>query len=616
MNRFAAMIWDPAVETRTAQVERWSKHFSEGRWRRVYDRPGLCVFALAHRGPQPVTANIADAGVIIGPLFARGGEAKGRVRQLSPADARAVIADGGQSLVVSHWGNYVAFWRDQTKASTFVLRDPCGGVACFTTEALNVTLVFSHADDVARLPGISWSIDWTYLQSFLVFNYFVTPMTGLRGVTELLAGERLRCAQRLPNERAFVWNGAAIASSPHRLDFAATCEEAASLGRACFSAWGGEYRSILVSLSGGLDSSILINLMRRTSSAELAALHYVGAGYESYELKLARLAAAHADVSLIELEQDPAREMLTRTLTAPLLARPKVQSLAVLIDELSHELAERLGAEAFMLGHGGDNLFLQRGAALHTLADYVRLEGLGQRFWRTTYDAACLKQHSLWHVLAEAIGEGLNGRRWRPYQILERGDWTSQRPLTNTAAQALPDQYKIHPWLAQAARLPAGKGEHLSSVVALYNYHFHHGRGLERDVIYPFFSQPLVEHLLKTPTYVLAHGGLDRAVERAAFGDLIPSEILRRTGKSGADHYLLKVLQHHFAFFRELILDGQLIRQDWIARDRVEKMLAPGFASEGGGALFIYLLAAAEAWLTSWRTRLAAPGPRPIAAEV
>ncbi|HYD86052.1 MAG TPA: asparagine synthase-related protein [Vitreimonas sp.] len=612
MDRFVAMIWDPVVQTRTHQAERWSERLrrASSRWRCVLERPGLRVLALAHRGPAPIAANIGAggasarpeaAGVVIGPMFERGNEAGGRVRALSDAASAAILESGGDALVRRYWGNYVAIWSEPEGGRVAVVRDPCGAVPCFAAHAQGVELVFSHPDDVARLPGICWSIDWTYVQAFLLFNYFVTSATGLEGVTEVLPGERLTFERRGGAARAFVWNGAAIAAAPKRQSAAAASEEARALGETCFRAWGREYASIVASLSGGLDSSILINLMSRVSSARLTALHFVGAGYESYELKLARLAAERAGVEFIAVEQHPERDDVARVLKAPLLARPKAQSLAVLIDDLSVELAERVGADAFMIGHGGDNLFLQRGAALHTLSDYLRLEGLGSRVWQIAYESAVLKQQSVWGVLGDAAVGAWPTRRWAPYAMLERGDWAAHRPLTSEAAAALPQSYKLHPWFAEAARLPPGKGEHLSAIVALYNYHLHHGRGIERDVVYPFLSQPLVEFALKTPTYVLAHGGLDRAIERAAFGDLIPAEIVQRTGKGGADHYLLQVLEHHFGFFRELILDGELARQSWIARDKLEAMLQPGFAVQGAGALFIYLMAAAEAWLSTWR---------------
>jgi asparagine synthase (glutamine-hydrolysing) len=177
--------------------------------------------------------------------------------------------------------------------------------------------------------------------------------------------------------------------------------------------------------------------------------------------------------------------------------------------------------------------------------------------------------------------------------------------LSVSAAKAIPEAYKLHPWFADAMRLPRGKAEHLLSIVALYHYHHHHGRGIARDVIYPFFSQPIAEFALQTPTYIFCEGGIDRSLERAAFADLIPAEIAQRTGKGGADSYLLKVMQANLGFYRDLVLNGALIQQGFLDRAKVETMLSPTFTTQGGGALYVYLLVAAEAWLHSWNSRAA-----------
>jgi asparagine synthase (glutamine-hydrolysing) len=452
---------------------------------------------------------------------------------------------------------------------------------------------------------VRFSVDWTYLQAFVLFNYFVTPKTGLCEMAELMPGQRLDWSAHADPAFDWVWHGGKIAAAPGDLSFGEAKDRLRATAEACFAAWGHEYPKIVASLSGGLDSSILVTLMARASNADLTALHYLGVGRERYEATLARRAAAHAGVRLVELEQDPLKDDVRRILDAPRLARPKAQSLAMLIDDASTRLAEETGAEAFMIGQGGDNLFLQRGAARDPLADYVRLNGFGKDFWTAAYDTSMLQQQSIWSTLARAAASELFPGRWRPYDFLDREEWTAQRPLSVSAAKAIPEAYKLHPWFADAMRLPRGKAEHLLSIVALYHYHHHHGRGIARDVIYPFFSQPIAEFALQTPTYIFCEGGIDRSLERAAFADLIPAEIAQRTGKGGADSYLLKVMQANLGFYRDLVLNGALIQQGFLDRAKVETMLSPTFTTQGGGALYVYLLVAAEAWLHSWNSRAA-----------
>lgn len=49
----------------------------------------------------------------------------------------------------------------------------------------------------------------------------------------------------------------------------------------------------------------------------------------------------------------------------------------------------------------------------------------------------------------------------------------------------------------------------------------------------PYVFWPLIRLSLQIPRSVHCHAGRDRAVERAAFVDILPPEIARRTGKGG-----------------------------------------------------------------------------------
>lgn len=609
MDRFVAMVWNPRDEAASLRVELWRESFERklGAWRCVFSNDGVCVFTRLQRAPTPiVTEWESGQGVIIGALFERGSEHRGRLKRLEHGECQGVLASQGKRLTQNYWGNYVALWRHESankvEARVSLLRDPCGAIACLTSRQCGVELVFAHIEDVALLPGVHFSIDWTYLRAFTLFNYFVTAQTGLVEVKEVLAGQCVSFSNR-KGEPAFswAWNAADIASEPDRRGFLSLRDELRETAQACAGALGDEYGRLIVSLSGGLDSSILAALLRANSDAELIALHYLGIGYEQHEARLARLAAAKAGIELVEAVQDPALDRVTRILYAPRLARPKIQSLAILIDDVSRALADARGASAFAIGQGGDNLFLQSAGARNTFADYLHIEGVDRRFWAHAYDAAMLQQRPVLDVLARALAPKFERRTWRPFPFLECGDWAELRPFSAEALLSIPPHYMNHPWFEDAQKLPHGKADHVASVVALYNYHMQFGRGLERDVIYPFFAQPIAEFALKTPTYTLCQGGHDRALERAAFADLIPAEIGRRTAKGGANLYLLKVMERNLDFYRRLILDGEIVAQDWIDRRRVETMLRPEFLAQGAGAGFIYLLVAAEAWLHNWR---------------
>lgn len=601
MDRYVAFLWDSTIEPRTQQVDRWSAQLKaqSPKWTTVLDLPGLRVHSLIHRGDAPiVTAWPDNNGVIVGPVFRRGDERKGRIKQLSAADAERIAASNGDALVGDWWGNYVAVWRKRGDDGAVVIRDPCGAVPGLMTEQMGVQVLFAHADDIAALPGVTLSIDWTYLQAFLLLNFFVTKYTGFREVTELLSGERLHWTPRGPAVYSWAWNAVEIASAPNDQPFDDAASELRATAEACFTAWGNEYRRMLVSVSGGLDSSILLNLLRSVSDAEILAVHYRGFAYEDYETGLARLAANRASVELLDLVRSIPHNSLRHLLEEPVLARPHRRMFAVEVDRLSEHIADQHSADAFVIGQGGDHLFFQRGAARHTLTDFLLARREPSKLASIAYEAAMLRREAVSTIVRDTISALIAPHRWDPlsdlHAILNK---TKYVPIKREVIASVPTSYQYPPWLQDARALPTGKAIHVAQLISLYNYHVRHGRALRRDVCHPYISQPLFEFALRTPVYRLVEGGVDRALQRHAFADLVPDTILRRTAKGGADHYSMLFMQRSMDFIQRLVREGHLVKTGWLDIDKLEAMLSDEFAASGQGSSFLQHIAIAEAWL-------------------
>jgi asparagine synthase (glutamine-hydrolysing) len=90
-------------------------------------------------------------------------------------------------------------------------------------------------------------------------------------------------------------------------------------------------------------------------------------------------------------------------------------------------------------------------------------------------------------------------------------------------------------------------------------------------------SQPVLEACLRLPSYVLAPGGADRGLARAAFASLIAPKVLERRSKGRTNSYLAHILLRHRCFLRTFLLDGALAEADMIAR----APLAAALSEEG-----------------------------------
>lgn len=559
--------------------------------------------ALNKSSAGPVVTEISPLdGVVVGSLFQTGGEPSGRVRQLSLEAVGRLERTAGASLISDFWGSYVAIWREPASGATYALCDPCGAASCFALRSSDVNVLCSYASDIAGLSTLKLPVDWDAVRAFLVHNYFTTKHTGLTGLTEVLPGQRATWGQRgLHTE--WMWDPVAIAKKPSIRSFAEHRDELRATAEACFSALGRTHRNIVVRVSGGLDSSIVLNLMRRRSDGQVTALHMIGRGYEAYELQLARLAAKHADMKLLELEMDLSTADVASLEAAPLLARPTKQLLGGTADAVLRQACEALGADSVMGGHGGDNLFLQRSVASDTFVDFVRLNGLSGQFWSVAYDTAMLLERSVWSVLQRAGAYAIGLKKWSALAFLSEDGARQERLLLADGADQIPADYTTSPWLHEAELLPPGKAEQLRGIVALRNYHPVVGHGVAYDAVHPFISQPLVEFALRTPAYMFTHDGVDRSLERAAFGDILPPEITRRMNKGFINHQLTHDLANESARLREFVLDGHLVSERIVDRARTEALLSPDSLVQGNGVGAILNVLAAEAWVRPWQRR-------------
>lgn len=605
MDRFVAFIWDPRNEASSSRVDSWRHELPAHPlgWTAVVDRPGMRVIVLNKSSAGPVVADMSPLdGVVVGSLFQTGGEHAGRVRQLSPDAVRKIGHTAGANLISDFWGSYVAIWRDPTAETSYALCDPCGATACFAVRSNDVDVLCSYASDIAGLSTLKLPVDWDAVRAFLVHNYFITKHTGLSGLTEVLPGQRATWdGSGLRTE--WVWDPVAIARSPSRRSFVQHQAELRAVAESCFAALGRVHRNIVVRVSGGLDSSIVLNLMRRNSDGQVRGLHMIGRGYEAYELQLARLAAKHADMQLLELEMELSTADVASLEAAPLLARPTKQLLGVTADTVLQQACEALGADTVMGGHGGDNLFLQRSVAGDTFVDFIRLNGLSGQFWKVAYDTAMLLERPVWSVLQRAGAHLLGSRKWNALAFLADDGARQERLLMAEGADQVPADYTTSPWLLEAEQLPPSKAEQLRGIVALRNYHPIVGHGVAYDAVHPFISQPLVEFALRTPAYMFTQDGIDRSLERAAFADIVPSEIRRRMNKGFINHKLTHDLANESARLREFILDGHLVSEGIVDRARTEAALSPESLLQGNGVGAMLNVLAAEAWVRPWQRR-------------
>lgn len=601
MFRYIALAWNTANPVGFATATQFSQTLQTSpRWQTVLSRPGLCVFATGIK-PNINAAYLLrpGQGVILGKLFRRRDleEPSQPDVSLTIHDTAQILQSHGRVLVDDYWGRYVALMYDAASGGTRILRDPTGALPCFLIQHRGVWISFSWLEDVLTLaPSLpALDVNWDYVTVHVPSGAMPSRETALRGVTEVLAGEAVDLGRGTSTPTLY-WSAIDVARSGGDEDRTKAADTLRSTVRACAQAWASCYGTLMLRLSGGIDSSILVScLAANRTPANVTCINYHSAGSDSDERVYARLAAARAQRELIERERDPSYR-LERILEVARTPSPSNHIGRMDATRMDAELAAEHGTTALFTGAGGDSLFFEYSTSWPA-ADYLRAHGLDAGFLSAAMDAARLGRVSVWKALRFAL---LDWLRWRPLDTqAELGEFM---PLVSpeVVAAARRDRRFIHPALESIADMPVGKLTQARHLMFPLGYYDPFELEAAPELVNPLLSQPVVELCLRLPTYLLSNGGRGRALARQAFAADLPAEIARRRSKGGMEEHVKAILMNNLGFARSALLDGALVGKGILDRSKLEEVLSgrPTAIASHTGEIHTYL--GIEAWLSRW----------------
>jgi len=503
-----------------------------------------------------------------------------RVRSLGSPECSAILASGGERLLDGWWGRYVAVLRDAAGAVR-VLRDPSGTLPCFRLHSNGLQLFFSDVEDCLALQQ-PLSIDWNHVAAFVSGRSctHAVPMqkkpafagheTGLAQVTEVEPGECVELREGAVT-RTLLWNPAVMASRNVMEDGDAARQALLQTTRNCVRAWASCYPRIVHSLSGGLDSSIVLACLAAFQPpSSITCLHHFGSCPDEDERRFARLAAGHFDIDLVERPLLPEATDLRAILGVRRSPRLSSYIGSLQRQPFQARLASETNAQAIFTGTGGDGLFFQARADL-AIRDFAKSRGVRPALLSVALDAALVSRRSVWPLLAAA------------FRDTERRD--GPRSL----------------WLQSADVVGPGKRWQIASLASAPAFQDPLGHADDPERTHPLLSQPLIELCLQIPTYVAIQGGWDRAIARRAFSSSLPSAIVQRRAKGSITQFSTALLDRNLPFVRELLLDGILVRERILDRARLEHWLSGSHSlSDRASSEILHTQLSAEAWARRW----------------
>lgn len=534
----------------------------------------LNIWSKTGRGSALGRIDLPDrSGVLLGQIFRTGNpDHSAQIDALDRDEASAMRDSRGHSLFSRNWGRYLAFIAGSDGRSVHALRDPTGALPCFQTAVGKARIFFSDLALLLGWPQFSAEIDIDYLALNALAPQFQKSITGIKGVTEVLPGQIQTFSQNgIKSE--FGWNPYEFAEGERLLEPGRASDLLREVVVRATRSLASAQSSPLVSV-GGLDSSIILACLAGGGESQmLRAVNFSTTTPKGDERRYGQAAADFAGVDFIHRPLDPAHVDLAEMMRIVPQVNPMPMFDCTSPAGGVYDLAMEVGADSLFYGVGGDNIFFQLPHILSAL-DYART-GIGtSALPRVIFDAARYGRTTVWKTVGAMVRERL--RPSNPFNLVTGLVAPSNRwpYLGDALLDRGPRLDLLHPLLLPDRDVPPGKCAHILSAAFLSIPYYDHWRPQYRiERICPLLSQPVIELCLRIPTWNFTHGGVDRALARHAFRNMLAPEVLHRTSKSTPDDLYEQVLAQNLPFLRQVLLDGELVRSGVLARGPLEELL-------------------------------------------
>jgi asparagine synthase (glutamine-hydrolysing) len=598
---YIGFIWDPAEASASQMAALLSARLGHHpEWVQRLNLPGLVVFDKPPRREWFESRVLPDeTGIILGKVFPAQVDVWTPTwrADFSKAEGRSFTLTGGRQLVEDYWGGYIAFLYCSVERKRYVIRDCSGKIPCFRTQANGVGIVFANVEDLDGLHLPAFTINWRYLAAFIRSSQLQIRETAINEVTELLAGDCLVTA-RDGQCQIVLWDPRRICNDNIIEDAVEAMRQLKSTAQQCINAWASTYRHVLLSLSGGFDSAVVLGCLCQAPTKPLiTCLNRFEDDVAGDERKFARLAATRAGVKLIERSFSAHDDLLgTRLFGIPKTVKPSVSEIiGMSITDIHNDIARSVSADVSWTGQGGDHLFFQMPSPLGA-ADYIQLHGMGLRLVPVIRDAARVSQMSYWEVLCNGLTLGRSRLTSKP----DRESNQDHGFLTADFSSESAIESMVHPWTEHAEYVPKGKQYQIRCLSEVVNRDRPIPSTQLVEAHHPLLSQPLMELCLRIPVYGLLKDGRRRGLARAAFQSALPSEIIERESKGTTTAYVLGLLRDSQPFIADLLLDGMLVREGLLDKKAMAPYVLRAQPMRSEHLFPLLASISAEIWLRSW----------------
>ncbi|MGQ3176983.1 MAG: asparagine synthase-related protein, partial [Blastomonas fulva] len=409
---------------------------------------------------------IGNHGCVIGHLFSRS-DSSVRIAELDADQVLAIQASGGRSLLDDFWGAYVAVLKG-ANGSVSVLRDPSAQMPCYYRSEADCLTLTSDVTQLARRGP--QAVNFIEIGRLLASVDAIGRETCISGVMELLPGE---CITTTPEGYTISewWSPWPWTAPERQVSFEANASRLRRALQDCVGSWASCFRSMVLGVSGGLDSSI-VACAAHSQELELHCLNIVSSGAGGDERRYASVLASalgrtlqerHYSLSSIDIEKP----------VAPHHAWPNAPYFMLGIAAIHSGFSSEHHIDAYFSGNGGDNVF----CSLNTAAPFV------DRFLTQGSRSGVMTTLRDLSVLTGADGMAILRQAWGIYKRVGGPPRIYRNTLGLSASfiEALEPFQPLHPWLENTKGALPGKIAHVKQIMRAH-------RGIE---LYPRAESPI-----------------------------------------------------------------------------------------------------------------------------
>jgi asparagine synthase (glutamine-hydrolysing) len=502
-----------------------------------------------------------------------------------------------------------------SRGALFLARDQIGVKPLYYATTPRGVLFASEIKALLCAPDLSREIDPVALHRMLAFLWTPSPATTLAAV------------KKVPPGCAMIADGGKVVRQWRYYDppyegvrgdttFQQTAEEVASRVDAAVRRQLVADVPVGAYLSGGLDSSAIVAMMRRASPERRPTCFTVALADHADDgspddLPYARQVASHLDVDLVEVTVEPSAIQRLPELVA-ILDEPQADPAPINALMIA-ERARGLGIPVLLSGAGGDDLF--GGYRRHRAVSFERFWG-----WLPGQVRGGLE------MLAGATADGAASGQNRPALrrlakvFLHAGEtadrrlashmlWSTERLrrgiYTADFADRVRDVDTIEPLLESLSRIP-NERDPLQRMLFLETKHFladHNLNYTDRagmatgvEVRVPLLDLDVVRLATRVPSSYKQRGSVGKAVFKKAMEPYLPANVIYRP-KTGFGAPLRRWLRCELqSLVYDTLSPDALMRRGYFDPAAVRRLIDMDKAGRVDGSYTIFALMCVELW--------------------